>query len=116
MIAQHRPLLTYHITLSEQGPWVVCPTPGCRCLGAWSPESVPGSSAIDFYLCLSCQQYRVEARFVKDRACANPAIDAMLALSGDFIYDGYCHLRADYAAMGMQADVDALDTWWNEDP
>ena len=66
MIAERLPALTYHITLSAQGAWVTCPTFGCGVDDAWSPESLPHSTTLDFYLCLACQQYRVEARFVQN--------------------------------------------------
>ncbi|MEK9755180.1 MAG: hypothetical protein VW338_18470, partial [Rhodospirillaceae bacterium] len=72
-------------TLLAQGVPLRCPT--CKADDQWSPESRPGSSEIDYYLCLGCQQYRVDEAVVMHRIVADPQVDSVLTAFGAALED-----------------------------
>ena len=78
-------MLTYHISLTAQGVPLRCPT--CKADDMWSPESRPDSTEIDYYLCLGCQQYRVDEQVVMGRIVADPKVDSLLVTFGDLLED-----------------------------
>lgn len=103
------PLLTYHISLSAQGTPLRCPT--CGADDMWSPESRHGSTDIDHYLCVKCQQYRVDEAVVMHRIVADPQVDNLLMRCGQIAEDALLEQRNWAAAAGMMDEVEDLDVW-----
>ncbi len=109
MIPEAWPLLTYHISLSGQGVPLRCPT--CKADDRWSPESRPDSTEIDYYLCLGCQQYRVDNQAVMSRIVADPQVDSLLARFGSLLEDILYERRNWAAAAGLDDEALDIDNW-----
>lgn len=105
------PLLTYHISLSTQGVPLRCPT--CKADDMWSPESRPGSTEIDYYICLKCQQYRVDEATVMHRIVADPQVDDLLVRCGQIAEDALLEQRNWAAAVGLEDEAADIDNWLN---
>ena len=103
------PLLTYHISLTAQGVPLRCPT--CKADDMWSPESRAGSTEIDYYLCLGCQQYRVDEAVVMHRIVADPQVDSVLAAFGTVLEDALLEQHNWAAAAGLYEEAADLEEW-----
>jgi hypothetical protein len=102
-------LLTYHISLTAQGVPLRCPT--CKADDMWSPESRPDSTEIDYYLCLGCQQYRVDEAVVMGRIVADPKVDSLLVTFGDLLEDILYEQHHWAAAAGLFDEAADIEEW-----